>query len=692
MLREAIQVIIPALDEEATIGAVVEGLRGLGLTRIRVVDNGSRDRTAERARAAGAEVIPETRRGYGQACWTGAQGLAEEVGWILFADADGSDELADVERLIAAAEGGADFVLGNRRARPEARAVMTPVQDIGNALATTLIWAGWGRRYYDLGPLRLVRRSVFEAARMEDRGFGWTIELQVKAAELRAKIIELPVGYGKRKGGRSKISGTIKGSVQAGAIILATIGRLFFRKMGRWRAEWAGIAGVLVLFGAWLMAPHGDFARTGTVESFLIAAAVMSAGFVVSWAWSAGSRTEEAEGGRWAVMWFWAVAAGARLLLLPMAPGDDVWRYLWEGRIQIAGYSPYEYAPAAAMAKGIVVDGGGNWQTLINHADKTAIYPPLAQLLLRVVAWADGWVLMLKLVFVAAELGTCALLARRFGHGAALVYAWNPLVIYCGAGGAHYDSVFVLAMVAGWLWSEERGVGRKTPEADGGEPAGGRAVRDGVAALWIGVSAGLKWVSAPFGAWLVWRRVVAGEWRRAGVAAGVAALPVAMGLGWFWAEFGGGGAWWPEEFVAKARGTDLAPWLVSLWLPETVGHNGWILKAFAPVAAVIFLATRRAATFGELWFTALLVFSPSNHAWYFTWVMPFAAATGNLGARLLGVSGFVYFWVWVTLGETGRWEQTVWERLWLWGPFLAGCAWSWTRVAMRAKAGTGKAR
>ncbi len=232
-MLEGVQVIIPALDEEATIGAVVAGLRGLGLRRVRVVENGSRDRTAEVARAAGAEVLIEPRRGYGQACWTGAQGLAPEVAWLLFVDADGSDDLADVARLLAAADAGADFVLGDRRARPEARAVMTPVQNFGNALATTLIRLGWGHAYHDLGPLRLVRRSLFEAARMEDRGFGWTIELQVRAVELRARIVELPVGYGRRKGGRSKISGTIRGSVRAGAIILATIGRLYWRRTRR---------------------------------------------------------------------------------------------------------------------------------------------------------------------------------------------------------------------------------------------------------------------------------------------------------------------------------------------------------------------------------------------------------------------------------------------------------------------------
>jgi glycosyltransferase involved in cell wall biosynthesis len=114
----SIQVIIPALDEETTVATVVETLRALGLTRIRVVDNGSTDATVARARAAGAEVIEEPRRGYGQACWTGAQDLTPDVEWLLFCDADGSDDPRDVARLLAEAGAGADFVLGDRRAWP----------------------------------------------------------------------------------------------------------------------------------------------------------------------------------------------------------------------------------------------------------------------------------------------------------------------------------------------------------------------------------------------------------------------------------------------------------------------------------------------------------------------------------------------------------------------------------------------
>ena len=274
-MLDSVQVIIPALDEEETIGLVVETLHGLGLTRVRVVDNGSADRTAQRAVAAGAEVLVEPRRGYGQACWTGYQDLAEEADWVLFCDADGSDDLNDCMRLVEAATEGADFVLGNRRASAKDRGAMTPVQQFGNGLATTLIRWGWGARYGDLGPLRLIRRDLLERIAMQDRGFGWTIEMQVRAAEEGAKIVEMPVGYRPRAGGQSKISGTVRGSIGAGTIILTTLAHLWTQRWNQHRrGQWLG--GVLVVLGACLMMPYGDFAVAGTVPWFLGAAGIMA--------------------------------------------------------------------------------------------------------------------------------------------------------------------------------------------------------------------------------------------------------------------------------------------------------------------------------------------------------------------------------------------------------------------------------
>lgn len=223
-------VIIPALNEEAALPDVLRNLRALGLALIRVVDNGSTDRTAAVAEEHRAAVLAEPFRGYGAACWRGMQELPPDIAWVLFCDADGSDDLSELPRLFEAAAGGAELVLGNRRATIEGRQAMTPQQNFGNALATTLIALGWGHRYRDLGPLRLISRNALDRIAMRDRGFGWTVEMQVRAVEEGIRAVEIPVGYRRRQAGRSKISGTLTGSLRAGSVILSTLEALWWRR------------------------------------------------------------------------------------------------------------------------------------------------------------------------------------------------------------------------------------------------------------------------------------------------------------------------------------------------------------------------------------------------------------------------------------------------------------------------------
>jgi len=224
-----ILVVIPVLNEEATIGTVIRALQAHGLQTIRVVDNGSCDRSADISQQAGAEVLFEPVSGYGRACWRGLQHLPERIEWILFCDGDGSDDLSALSEFIALCD-RFDLILGNRTATPAGRAAMTPVQRFGNRLATTLIRLGWGHRYHDLGPLRLIRCTALEQIQMRDRGFGWTVEMQVRAIACGLRVCELPVAYHPRQGGQSKISGTIRGSIKAGTIILGTLGRLFIQR------------------------------------------------------------------------------------------------------------------------------------------------------------------------------------------------------------------------------------------------------------------------------------------------------------------------------------------------------------------------------------------------------------------------------------------------------------------------------
>ena len=231
-LRDSCFVLIPALNEEETICRVVADLQGHGFQRIRVIDNGSSDSTALRAHSSGAEVMREPRRGYGRACWTGLRNIPHDVEWILFCDADGSSDLRDLERLITAAP-SVDLVLGDRTAISTNRATMTFAQNFGNALATTLMHWGWGYRYADLGPLRLIRNDALKHIAMRDRGFGWNVEMQLRAVELGLRVCEIPVRYRVRQGGRSKISGTITGTLRAGAVIVFTIGKMMLTRRQR---------------------------------------------------------------------------------------------------------------------------------------------------------------------------------------------------------------------------------------------------------------------------------------------------------------------------------------------------------------------------------------------------------------------------------------------------------------------------
>lgn len=215
--------VIPALDEEGAIGAVVAGLdRGL-VDRVIVVDNGSRDATAVRARAAGAEVLREPRRGYGSACLR-AIAAAPEAAILVFLDGDGSDDPADVPLVVAPiAADAADLVVGSRvRGRAEPGS-LTAVQRLGNALTCALVRALWGVRWTDLGPLRAVRREALARLDMADPDYGWTIEMQVKAAQRGLRCAEVPVSYRNRRAGRSKVSGTVRGSWNAGRRILGYV-------------------------------------------------------------------------------------------------------------------------------------------------------------------------------------------------------------------------------------------------------------------------------------------------------------------------------------------------------------------------------------------------------------------------------------------------------------------------------------
>lgn len=226
--KPSIVVIIPALNEEQAISGVVQRIPDF-VDRIIVADNGSTDRTAGRARAAGADVVEVPIAGYGRACLAGVA-EAGDADILVFLDGDGSDVPSEMDLLLAPIiSGELDMVIGSRAMGVAEAGSLTVPQRFGNGLACLLMKLFWGGSYTDLGPFRAIRRSAYERLDMTAPTFGWTVEMQVRALKQKLAVADIPVSY-KNRIGVSKISGTVRGVVMAGAYILGTI---FAEKLGR---------------------------------------------------------------------------------------------------------------------------------------------------------------------------------------------------------------------------------------------------------------------------------------------------------------------------------------------------------------------------------------------------------------------------------------------------------------------------
>lgn len=227
MLR--LKVVIPVFNEADALPLVLRDLprefEGARVEEVVVVDNGSTDQSVERARERGATVLHEPVRGYGSACLRGLAHLAEEPpDVVVFLDGDHSDHPEELQRHVDALRDGAELVIGSRTLGGAEPGALLPQARFGNWLATRLIRLIHGERFTDLGPFRAVTWPALQAIDMKDDGFGWTCEMQVKAARLGLDCREVPVSYRKRVG-VSKITGTVSGTVRAGVKILWTIFR-----------------------------------------------------------------------------------------------------------------------------------------------------------------------------------------------------------------------------------------------------------------------------------------------------------------------------------------------------------------------------------------------------------------------------------------------------------------------------------
>ncbi len=216
-----IKVVIPARNEEQALGKVLSEIPEV-ISEVVVADNGSTDRTADVARENGATVVHVREPGYGRACLAGIEACGD-CDIIVFLDGDASDYPAEMTGLIQPIiDGDVDFVIGSRVLGEREKGALTPQQRFGNSLACFLMKLFWKSRFTDLGPFRAIRKSSLDALNMQAPTFGWTVEMQVRALKQGMAYTEIPVNYRKRIG-KSKISGTLKGVVLAGYYILGTI-------------------------------------------------------------------------------------------------------------------------------------------------------------------------------------------------------------------------------------------------------------------------------------------------------------------------------------------------------------------------------------------------------------------------------------------------------------------------------------
>jgi glycosyltransferase involved in cell wall biosynthesis len=226
-LTGAIAAIIPCLDEEAAIGQVVAAVRAHGVAHVIVVDGGSRDRTIERAAAAGATVVIEPRRGYGRAVQAGIAALPAETAIVLFLDGDGSDPPERIPEILAPiVQGRADFVHGTRVRGAREPGALSPQQIAAARIAQVLLRLFYGARFSDMSPFRAIRRDVLDRLGMQEETFGWNLEMLMRVAAAGIRSEEVAVGQLRRVGGVSKVSGNPRAVAAASLSIAATFLRL----------------------------------------------------------------------------------------------------------------------------------------------------------------------------------------------------------------------------------------------------------------------------------------------------------------------------------------------------------------------------------------------------------------------------------------------------------------------------------
>ena len=380
--------------------------------------------------------------------------------------------------------------------------------------------------------------------------------------------------------------------------------------------------------------------------------------------------------GRWTMTLFWSAAILLRLLALPLEPGDDFWRYQWEGKIQNAGFNPYVLTPNDDRLAALRADYP-DWSR-INHKDYSAIYPPGIELIFRGLSSVSAGPLIYKLLFAAADLAAIAILLRLIGgrprYQDAAWYAWNPLVVYSFAGAAHFDSLMILPMLAG-IFCFVRSQAALEGKEQTGWAIGGAAA--------MGAAISIKLVPVlllPACVFVLGKRV----WTLA-LSLGIPALlslPFGAPRVPIWKSLG--------QFIYVARVNDAFWWLIedTFWPNRHQKNYSYNLIIILAVVLVAFIFVRnwRRGVFWSL--GTALILSPVLHPWYVTWILPFAAWCRVDAWQVLSVTVFAYYLFWEERLFALPWHSEPWLRAFIFLPPIVAALFALRRGKIRQKNGS----
>jgi hypothetical protein len=383
---------------------------------------------------------------------------------------------------------------------------------------------------------------------------------------------------------------------------------------------------------------------------------------------AAASFFSQAQLGRWVGLVFWGVAILLRIFVLPLEPGDDLWRYQWEGKIQQAGYNPYLLSPNDERLVPLRAQFP-DWSR-INHRDFSAIYPPGSELIFAGLSRSSAGTLTYKLLFALADLGAIAILLRLIGGRERYVdaawYAWNPLVVYSFAGAAHFDSLMILPMLAGVLCLIRSRLAADSKSQWSWAVAG---------AIALGLAISIKLVPL-----LLLPVCIFALQRRAWALLLSLGIPALLSLPFgfpqvpIWKSLG--------QFIYVARVNDMFWWLVeeTFWPnPHQKNyHYNVIIVVAVVIVSLFFIRQWKRGLFWAM--GTALILSPVLHPWYCTWILPFAAWRRNDAWQVLSVTIFAYYLFWNERLFLLPWHSEPWLRGFIFIPPIVAAFFSFRRT------------